>query len=193
MDRTGTLPDDLDESRLRVGDGPENLYLMVAVVVASSDVLDVQARLRELLPAGVRRLHFRDDKPSVRRHHLEVLAAWAGAGRLEALEAHAMIATARREHAARERCLSALAGALGQRGVGELVIESRQEHQDQRDSRTLLACREHGVVGRDLQWRFGRPISEPLLWPPDLLAGVLGSGHLGRASVLRTLVPGRLA
>jgi hypothetical protein len=165
----------LDESRLRVGDGPENLY----VVVAAQARLDVQAELRSLLPAGVRRLHFRDDKPDVRRRHLTLLAAFAEAGRLEAVEAHALIPSARRERAARERCLSALAGDLAQRGVGELVIESRQDHQDQRDSRTLLTCRSHGVVPHTLQWRVGRPKSEPLLWPPDTLAGLLGHGLRG--------------
>jgi hypothetical protein len=183
----------LDESRLRVGDGPENLYVMVAVVVAAQARLDVQAELRSLLPAGVRRLHFRDDKPGVRRRHLMLLAAFAEAGRLEAVEAHAIIPSARRERAARERCLSALAGDLAQRGVGELVIESRQDHQDQRDSRTLLTCRSHGVVPHALQWRFGRPKSEPLLWPPDTLAGVLGHGLLGQYMELRAMVPDRLA
>lgn len=167
--------------------------MMVAVVVAAQDRLEIQAQLRGLLPAGVARLHFRDDKPGVRRRHLALQAAFAAAGRLEAVEAHAIIPTARRERAARERCLSASAGDLAQRGGAEPIIESRQDHQDQRDSRTLLACRSHGVVPRALQWRFGRPRSEPLLWPPDTLAGVLGRAPLGRDRELREMLPEQLA
>lgn len=150
MDRTGPLHAHLDESRLRVGDGPENLYFMVAVVVAGVDRLAIQDRLRSVRPPGFKRLHFRDDQRAVQRRHVTLLRELHEQGVIHAVEAHARIPRARREQAGRNRCLSALAGHLAAEGVGEIVIESRQEHQDQRDRRILHAGRDNGVVPPDL-------------------------------------------
>jgi hypothetical protein len=99
---------------------------------------------------------------------------------LEGFEAHARIARVRRARAARERCLAALAAELCQHGVGELVIEGRQVHEDAPDRRVLLRARQDGVTSRTLQWRFGKPLGEPLLWVPDAIAGVVGHALVGR-------------
>lgn len=189
MDRTGPLHAYLDESRLRIGDGPENLYLMVAVVVAGVDRLVIQDRLRSVRPPGFKRLHFRDDQRAVQRRHVTLLRELHEQGVIHAVEAHARIPRARREQAGRNRCLSALAGHLAAAGVSELIIESRQEHQDQRDRRILHAGRDNGVVPPDLQWRFGRPKGEPLLWAADAIAGIIAHEHVGRPTCLGPLIP----
>jgi hypothetical protein len=170
----------IDESRLRIGDGSQNLYLMVAVVVPGHQILAIQRQLRELLPAGVKRLHWREDRPSLRRKHLRLLADLHAAAELDGFQAHAFLARARREVAGRQRCLAALAGDLAARGVEELVIESRQRHRDRDDDRVLLRARGDGVIPDTLQWRYGRPHAEPLLWAPDAIAGAVGHALVGR-------------
>lgn len=137
-----TLDAYIDESRLRLSpEDPANLYIMVAVVVSSTDVLDIQHRLRDLLPQGIPRLHWRDDRTALRRKHLDLLAELHHSPGMDSLEAHATLSRAKREEAGRTKCLAALAAHLVVRGVRELAIESRQEHQDVRDDRVLLGAR----------------------------------------------------
>lgn len=190
-----TLHAYIDESRLRLtSDDPANLYIMVAVVVSSTDVLDIQHRLRDLLPQGIPRLHWRNDRTALRRKHLGLLAELHHSFGMDSLEAHATLSRAKREEAGRRLCLAALAAHLADQGVRELVIESRQDHQDVRDDRVLLGARDNRVIPRELQWRHGRPLAEPLLWPPDAIAGVVGHQLAGRppdplADLLRDALP----
>lgn len=179
-----TLHAYIDESRLRLSpDDPTNLYIMVAVVVSSTDILDIQHRLRDLLPQGIPRLHWRNDRTALRRKHLDLLAELHHSPGMDSLEAHATLSRAKREEAGRTLCLAALAERLAAQGVRELVIESRQDHQDVRDARVLLRARNDGAIPRGLQWRHGRPLAEPLLWPPDAIAGVVGPGQWGSGGI----------
>lgn len=183
----------IDESRLKTGDGSLNLYVMVAVVVDGSQILAIQRRLRELLPAGVKRLHWRDDRPGLRRRHLELLTELHADAGMDGFQARAFLARARREVAGRQRCLAALAGDLAERGVKEVVIESRQRHRDRDDDRVLLQARGDGLIPAALQWRYGRPLEEPLLWPPDAIGGAVGHALVGRdPDDLVNLVPAGL-
>lgn len=189
-----TLHAYIDESRLRLSqDDPTNLYIMVAVVVSSTDVLDIQHRLRKLLPSGINRLHWRNDRTPLRRKHLDLIAELHHATGLTSLEAHATLSRAKREEAGRTKCLAALAAHLAARDVRELVIEARQPHQDKNDERVLLDARRDGATPRELQWRHGKPLAEPMLWPPDAIAGVVGHQIAGRPpDPLAALLPAGL-
>jgi len=169
----------LDESR-RANDYGSHLYLIAAALVPSEHRVRIERRLRQLVPKGSRRLHFRRDRPAITRRHLLVIAQLLAADEINVVAGHAKIATARHERRARVRLLATLAARLVQDGVDELVIESRG-HRDIEDDHTLLDCRRDGAIGADLLWRHDRPHDEPLLWLPDALAGVLGSHLIGRS------------
>lgn len=159
---------------------------MAAVIVPAEQGVVLARELRRLLPRGARSLHFRLDRHPLRRHHVEVLAEWATTNNLKAAVAHATIERARHERRARVRCLSALASHLSDRAVDQLVIESRQEHDNRADDRTLLDCRRDGSMAGDVVWTHRRYTEEELLWPADAVAGAIGLQIVGQASPQRT-------
>lgn len=167
----------IDESR-RATDGGY-LYAMAAVIVPAERSAMLARELRALLPKGARSLHFRVDQASLSRQHLQVLARWHDHHGLRALAASATIARTRHEQRARVRCLSALAAALSNRAVDQLVIESRQEHDNRADDRVLLDCRRDGSLAGSVVWTHRRYTDEALLWPADAVVGVHGLSLAG--------------
>lgn len=176
----------IDESRRRTTSG--HLYLMVAVTIPGELRVALERDLRALVPKGSHRLHFRRDRQALIRRHLELIATLADDG-VQGLTAHATIATARHEGRARVRCLAALAGHLSALGTDEIVMESRQAHRDVEDDRTLLQARQDGLIHPKLLWRHDRPYEEPLLWPPDAVAGALGVSMVGGDDSLLRILP----
>lgn len=168
----------IDESRRAHGDG--FLYLMAAVEVPATELVALARDLRVLLPSGARSLHFRHDRDGLRRRHLELIAERMAAGYLRAHVAVASIQHARHERRARVRCLSALAAHLADAGVGRMIIESRQEHDNRVDDRVLLDCRRDGLLAGALVWAHHRYTDDELLWIADAVAGVVGLAAVGR-------------
>lgn len=184
---TDTLHAYVDESRRRLADG-DHLYLMVAVTVPGKYRVTLERDLRALVPKGSHRLHLRRDRRGLVHAHLDMLAHAHERG-VAAYSAVARIQSARHEGRARVRCLAALAGRLNELGLDELVIESRQRHRDVEDDRTLLRARQDGLISPGVLWRHDRPYEEPLLWPPDAVAGSLGAKFTGTDRALLARLP----
>ena len=147
-----------------------SLYVLAAVMVPAHDPHCRREVLRLRLP-GQRRIHWRDES-SVRRDRIVdavVVLPWTGV----AIAFHP--ARRRLQSAARAACLRGIVAWLSGQGVSRLVIESRGEHNDRHDRRSIIECRRSGHVVET--YGFARPAEEPLLWIADIVAGAT-SAHL---------------
>jgi hypothetical protein len=57
--------------------------------------------------------------------------------------------------------------------ANHLILESRQERNNQRDRRRIMAAQRAGKASVELTYRFGLPSSEPLLWLADAVASAV--------------------
>jgi hypothetical protein len=157
----------MDESMRQ---GSPSLYVLAAVEVAAQDAGKVRSGLRALLLPRQRRLHWREESPARQRSILDAI---------QSMPVEAIIVELRdsiRPERARALCLRRALWELHVRQLDELVIETRQQHNDQRDRRTILAAKKNGEASDLLAYSFGKPLSEPLLWLPDAIAGARSSG-----------------
>jgi hypothetical protein len=60
--------------------------------------------------------------------------------------------------------------------VVDVLIESRQAHNDRVDRQVIAAAQRAGRASPDLNYRHARPLEEPLLWLADALAGAVMAG-----------------
>lgn len=153
----------VDES-LRLGAG--GLYVVAAVVVAEN-IDAARHAARSVLVRRQPRFHWRNESEARRRSMLERMR---GIG-IEARVYVCQPIAPRRQSGARALCLNVMLWDLWQAGVDELVFESRQEHGDAADRRTILAAQRARRASQDLTYRFARAIDEPVLWMADALAG----------------------
>jgi hypothetical protein len=151
----------LDESFRLEGSG---LYVLAAVVVPPVRAEAVRAALRGDRPR--RRYHWHDEMADSR-------AAMAERIRALGLDAVAVATTPvepKRTERARRLCLLRLLWELGERGVPDVLIESRQRR-DKHDRHVIGYAQRAGQVANDLRYRFEPPLEEPLLWLADVVAG----------------------
>lgn len=176
----------VDESFRRGRDG-HGYFFMGVVVVPDSQAADLSRRLREHLPPGLRRWHWRDERPASRRRFLSLVTDFREVG-VTAFTCGQVTRNRRKSEQARVRCVWDLTGQLQVGGIGTLVMESRQEHNDRKDRREILSAQQAGVAPKGLVYRHGRPREEPLLWLPDALVGAMGLAALGEHEY-RALLP----
>ncbi len=162
----------VDESFRRGSDG-KGYFLMAAVLVPDELHATITKRLRSYVSPGQRRWHFRDERLSSRRRFLAEVA------QLHELEVVAVAfccptPSQRKSEQARVRCIWNLVADLRDREVQTAVFESRQEHNDRKDRREIMAADRDGVAASDLVYRHGRPREEPLLWLADAIVGAVG-------------------
>lgn len=86
----------------------------------------------------------------------------------------------RKQERVRARCLERTLWELGTAGVADVVIEARQERNNQRDRRIIVAAQRAGKVHAALRYGFVTPDVEPLLWIPDAMAGAATAALSGR-------------
>lgn len=177
----------VDES-FRRGRGGHGYFLMAVVVVPDDRVADLSRRLRQHLPAGLLRWHWRDERPASRRRFLSLVADFAEVD-VTAFTCGQQAATQRKTEQARMRCLWELVGQFQVRDVGTLVLESRQEHNDRKDRREIISAQRAGAAPKELVYRHGRPREEPLLWVADALVGAMGLAAAGGQDEYRDRLP----
>jgi hypothetical protein len=155
----------VDESILLSGHG---CYVLGCVVLPVEAKARVRRATRRAIPAG-RTFHWTKERPEVRHGMLQVLADDASY-----LFAYSHRPVVRREHEwTRAHLLNALLDDLEAANVAEVVLESRQAHNDARDRQVIGAHqqKENSI----LDYRHDGPRQEPLLWLADALAGAVMS------------------
>lgn len=160
----------VDES-MRDGAG---LYLLAAACLEGDAVDEARAAVAQLARSH-RRFHWRDEEPADRAKAVGLVSA------LPAL--HMVVVAApldpRRQERARRYCLRRLLFELDRAGIGPCWMESRGQRQDLRDLQTVNVLRIQRLIRPTLTVGHARPVAEPLLWLPDIVAGAIG-GELDR-------------
>lgn len=161
---------------------------MAAVLVPDELQAAITTRLRAYVAPGQRRWHFRDERLASRRRFLAEVA------QLHEHEVGAVVfccptPSQRKSEQARVRCLWNLVAELREREVQTAVFESRQEHNDRKDRREIMAAQRDGVASADLVYRHGRPKEEPLLWVADAIVGAVGLSVASHDQELAQLLP----
>jgi hypothetical protein len=176
----------LDESARDGPDGPDGLYVVVAVVLV--EVTAAEEVARALVARGQRRLHWRDEGEAKRQ---AILAALGDLG-APILAAAARPVAPRRAERARARCLVRLAYELSAAAVAEWVLEARQARNNDRDRRTLVGAVRSGAASPRLSYRFAGALDEPSLWLADAAAGAISADLATGRHYRALLAPGQL-
>jgi hypothetical protein len=162
--------------------GGYGAYLFVAACVEDSEQERARHEMASLAAAG-KRFHWRTESEPMRRKALTVVAG------LPAL--HLVIVGApldfRRQERARRFCLQRLLHELDEAGVSEVWLESRTQSLNQRDVGAINAFRGRRELTANIFVGHGRPLEEPLLWVPDIVAGAVGEAVRGDDSYQRTI------
>lgn len=153
----------VDESLRLTGEGR---YVLAGVVVPDERVAEVRAALRAAVPPRMRRYHWRKESAASRAHLCHTVAR---------LDVDAVAVTGpvdpTRQERARRQCLLRLLWELAERGVTNVVFESRRAA-DASDRRLIEHAQRAGWP-RPAQYRFAQPDAECLLWLPDVVAGAV--------------------
>lgn len=159
-----------------------SLYVIAAVVL-SDDPASARRMARGVLLRGQRRFHWHEESEKQRLRMLQEMAGLAVDGRVFAcrgLEGH-------KEKRARALCMNTMLWDLWKDDVGEVVIESRQEHNDQRDRATISRAQRARQASPSLRYGFARPVTDPVLWLADALAGAAAASLADDAPYLDVL------
>lgn len=155
----------VDES-MRAGAG---VYLLAAACLDNTELVEARAAVAQL-GRPTRRFHWRNEEPDDRAKAVGVVAS------LPAL--HLVVVAARldprRQERARRHCLRRLLFELDAAGVTHAWLESRGRRHDLRDLQAVNVLRIQRAVGTALVVDHARPLDEPLLWVPDIVAGAIG-------------------
>lgn len=148
-------------------------YYITAIALDPADAPELRRILREQLRGRARRLHFAKESSATRSRTLRLLGPmplWAGTWTCQ-------IDHGINERAARDACLRQFARwVLKSVGMAQIVIESCDDAEDQRDRAVMLQALGKSTV----HYRHARPHEEPLLWLPDAVAWSAGAGQRWR-------------
>jgi hypothetical protein len=158
------------------------LYVVAGVIIPMDGLADVRSDVRAAVPHRQLRFHWRDEQEMRRREFVKHVAQLD----LTSVVVAGSPLTANRQERARRHCLQRLLWELGERGVTEVVLESRDEPLNQRDRQVIEAGKRANRIRKGLRYSFARPKEEPLLWLPDALAGAVTTAAAGDPEYLTT-------
>ena len=165
----------------------ERIYLLAAAICRVSACDDLRADLRGLLLRGQQRLHWRDESEERRRSIAAGFAAMSTPAALRSVVVAVSSVPDNKQERARRLCLEALHPTLQGLGVTAIVQEQRTPQQNRHDLRMVDALRGQRLLGPGVRVQFAQPVTEPLLWLPDAIAGAVGLARDGRPAHLDTL------
>jgi hypothetical protein len=158
----------VDESVSVEADAP-GFYVLAAALGDPGAAEAMRATLRLLVPGPRRRLHWHSEDDATRREVIERIADLD----VTHLVVVRQVADTGRQERARRKCLERLLFELDQREVARAWLESRGTAADRRDLAMVEASRGSTAVSAELRVGFARPLGEPMLWIPDVVAGVV--------------------
>ncbi len=74
-------------------------------------------------------------------------------------------------------------------GVDELVLERRQQKQDDKDRAVFAVARKSGMVSADFKLRHEYGTQQPMLWVPDQVLGAYGDACMGKTTAWALIEP----
>lgn len=153
----------IDESRRGA------MYLLAAVAMLAEDQRGNRRAATHCLLPGEQAWHMAKERPARRRQALSAMTLLP----LSVTIYRTRITTRDRgEEQARRRCFRGLVEDLPEVGACHLLIESRDDHLDRHDRRTLQALLVDGDV--EASYTHHRHAKEPLLWIADAYAWAAG-------------------
>lgn len=171
----------VDESMRVIGD--EGDYILAAGVGDPRALDPTRDALRALLKGRQARLHWHTENDRRR------IALAAAVGRFD-LASIVVVGTPMmrsKQERARRKCLERLLHELDQLGVERVYTEARTPRLNSRDQRMIDVLRIRGVIGPSIRVETGRPTEEPMLWVPDIVAGVVAASRVGDNGLLAHL------
>jgi hypothetical protein len=163
----------IDESRRG------RLYLVAAAISDPASLGSLRRHMRGLLLPGQRELHFKKEKPARRKMIADSIAQLPVQVRVYTRSCD------RQEELVRQDCMSALTSDLVEIGAHRLVIDSRQQHRDIHDERTIKGVLGPRASKTGLTYEHLDSTAESLLWIPDAVAWCYGEGGDMRGRVER--------
>jgi hypothetical protein len=146
-----------------------------AVLLEPTQRDEVRERLLKLMAGRTTPFHWKREGIQKRRLMIELLGDLE-VGVFAAIH-HPVART--RQQAARRQSLEALVPTLVREGVSELIIESRGAL-DAKDRQAFIEFGHAGLCPSDLTYSFDAK-TEPLLWLPDAVAGLLSEAETRKA------------
>ncbi len=159
---------DIDES---IRESPPGHYVLAAAIVDDDQADVLRHMLRSLIPRGAARFHWHEVPAANRLEMCHVLASTD-------LRHVVAVATPLDPKRQERVCLSATSWRLNDQGVYRLQLETRRQR-DANDRRFLLGEQRANRLPLALQYEFGHPNQEPLLWVPDAVAGAIAAALAG--------------
>lgn len=149
------------------------MYLLGASLTSVDVEQDAAEMLQALAPRG-RKLHWRELGDRGRAKAADLLP---NLGICHVV----VIATPRhlgvKQERARGLCFERLMWELAERGVDQVTFESRSSAQDRTDRRRIDGLRGRRLIPQSLRADWVPGPTQPLLWSPDLLLGVVGTAR----------------
>ena len=159
----------VDESMRRV-DPATLCYFMAGVVVAEGDCEAVRQVLRPIARRSTSRIHWRDEEAAAKERIVRAVTDLA----IDCVVVVGVMLDHTKQERARRQVLKHLLFELDQRNVVEATLESRHAERDRFDIRSVGQFRNAKLLSRRMHVTHGRPLQEPLLWLPDIFAGLAG-------------------
>ncbi|MGH3655042.1 MAG: hypothetical protein ACRDUA_00130 [Micromonosporaceae bacterium] len=167
----------VDESMRSPGDDAEGLYVLAAAMIEKKHLDAERHRVtRDLALRGRLPFHWRDE-PEPRRAKAVYLVAQMPALHLVVV---GLPLTPAKQERGRRQCLARLLHELDTAGVEHVWLDSRRPHDNRRDIRAVDGFRKQLLISPTLRVSHAYPAgdqAEPLLWIPDIVAGMITGGH----------------
>lgn len=146
-----------------------SLYLVAAALLRPAELGPTRGLMRGLRVPGERRLHFHNERDTVKKDTVSALVAAEVATRV--YSGHGQ------PDAAREHILRALVIDVASAGLRRLVLDSRGPSRDNLDRRTIHAALASTATNLgSVTYEHMRSHEEPVLWLADAVAWCYGAG-----------------
>lgn len=162
----------VDES-INVG---ARVYVLAAAIATVDDQLDRHrdAMLAQRLGRQPR-VHWRDESKKRKSGLVRTVAALG----LRNIVAVATQMDPGNQERARRKCIEQLLFRLSEEGVRQVWVESRDARLNARDVKLVDVLRIRSAIPRTLHFAHARPMVEPMLWIPDVIAGAVSAARAG--------------
>jgi hypothetical protein len=165
---------------MRIGAG---VYVLAAVIVPNREADTYRTALRALLLPKQPRLHWRDERP---KRRLEIVYALAELPP-EVITVVGTDMPSSKQKRARRKCMERLYWRLTQRRSHHVIMEGRGHAGNKEDLDMVNALRAQQALPDEMRVEWADPLTDELLWLPDIVAGVVATAATGDTELLEIL------